>query len=153
MLVGRIIFGLGNGSLTIVQNKITAFWFKGIVGLGLALAHFACTARPRAFSFLFRLPPHTRRDCAPRLSECLRLSLAECCDLLLLFSLFVLTRACFDSGLSYSGLFPPGGGRGCAGHELALAFGFTMSLSRAGSVLNFNLSPAFADKCGNFDMH
>jgi MFS family permease len=62
MLVGRIIFGLGNGSLTIVQNKITAFWFKG--------------------------------------------------------------------------------------HELALAFGFTMSLSRLGSVLNFNLSPTFADQYG-----
>eukprot|EP00729_Bicosta_minor_P014278 gene14278-18706_t len=29
MLVGRIIFGLGNGSLTIVQNKITATWFEG----------------------------------------------------------------------------------------------------------------------------
>lgn len=62
MLVGRIIFGLGNGSLTIVQNKITAYWFKG--------------------------------------------------------------------------------------NELAMAFGFTMSLSRAGSVMNFNLSPAFADKFG-----
>ncbi|XP_067677799.1 lysosomal dipeptide transporter MFSD1-like [Haliotis asinina] len=28
MLVGRLVFGSGNGSLTIVQNKITAFWFK-----------------------------------------------------------------------------------------------------------------------------
>ena len=62
MLVGRIIFGLGNGSLTIVQNKITATWFKG--------------------------------------------------------------------------------------KELALAFGFTMSMSRAGSVLNFNLSPLICDKIG-----
>ncbi|XP_078657665.1 lysosomal dipeptide transporter MFSD1-like [Branchiostoma floridae x Branchiostoma belcheri] len=29
MLVGRLLFGSGNGSLTIVQNRITAFWFKG----------------------------------------------------------------------------------------------------------------------------
>lgn len=28
MLCGRLIFGSGNGSLTIVQNRITAFWFK-----------------------------------------------------------------------------------------------------------------------------
>lgn len=27
MLLGRLIFGSGNGSLTIVQNRITAFWF------------------------------------------------------------------------------------------------------------------------------
>lgn len=62
MLVGRIIFGLGNGSLTIVQNKITATWFEG--------------------------------------------------------------------------------------KELAMAFGFTMSMSRAGSVLNFNTSPVICDKIG-----
>ena len=62
MLIGRIIFGLGNGSLTIVQNKITATWFEG--------------------------------------------------------------------------------------KELALAFGFTMSMSRAGSVLNFNLSPHICDSIG-----
>ncbi|EGD83363.1 major facilitator superfamily transporter domain-containing protein 1 [Salpingoeca rosetta] len=29
MLCGRLIFGSGNGSLTIVQNKITAMWFEG----------------------------------------------------------------------------------------------------------------------------
>eukprot|EP00049_Salpingoeca_infusionum_P021735 m.4334 g.4334 ORF g.4334 m.4334 type:complete len:468 (-) comp4465_c0_seq1:140-1543(-) len=29
MLAGRLIFGSGNGSLTIVQNKITAQWFGG----------------------------------------------------------------------------------------------------------------------------
>lgn len=29
MLVGRILFGAGNGSITIVQNKIIAFWFDG----------------------------------------------------------------------------------------------------------------------------
>lgn len=29
MLFGRIIFGAGNGSLTIVQNRITSFWFAG----------------------------------------------------------------------------------------------------------------------------
>ncbi|XP_071495184.1 lysosomal dipeptide transporter MFSD1-like [Diadema antillarum] len=28
MLLGRLLFGSGNGSLTIVQNRITAFWFK-----------------------------------------------------------------------------------------------------------------------------
>ncbi|XP_013401779.1 major facilitator superfamily domain-containing protein 1 [Lingula anatina] len=28
MLIGRLLFGAGNGSLTIVQNRITAFWFK-----------------------------------------------------------------------------------------------------------------------------
>ncbi|XP_076439964.1 lysosomal dipeptide transporter MFSD1-like [Babylonia areolata] len=28
MLLGRLIFGSGNGSLTIVQNRITAYWFK-----------------------------------------------------------------------------------------------------------------------------
>ncbi|MBN3274689.1 MFSD1 protein, partial [Polyodon spathula] len=41
MLTGRLIFGSGNGSLTIVQNRITAFWFKGkelALAFGLALA-------------------------------------------------------------------------------------------------------------------
>lgn len=28
MLIGRLLFGSGNGSLTIVQNRITAFWFR-----------------------------------------------------------------------------------------------------------------------------
>ncbi|XP_033115066.1 major facilitator superfamily domain-containing protein 1-like isoform X2 [Anneissia japonica] len=28
MLLGRLLFGSGNGSLTIVQNRITAFWFR-----------------------------------------------------------------------------------------------------------------------------
>ncbi|XP_064605345.1 LOW QUALITY PROTEIN: major facilitator superfamily domain-containing protein 1-like [Liolophura sinensis] len=28
MLTGRLLFGSGNGSLTIVQNRITAFWFR-----------------------------------------------------------------------------------------------------------------------------
>ncbi|CAN0383710.1 unnamed protein product [Lampetra planeri] len=41
MLCGRLIFGSGNGSLTIVQNRITAFWFKGkelALAFGLTLA-------------------------------------------------------------------------------------------------------------------
>lgn len=29
MLLGRLIFGAGNGSLTVVQNRISAFWFAG----------------------------------------------------------------------------------------------------------------------------
>jgi MFS family permease len=29
MFVGRFIFGLGGGSITIVQNTITAKWFAG----------------------------------------------------------------------------------------------------------------------------
>jgi MFS family permease len=28
MLLGRLLFGSGNGSLSIVQNRITAFWFR-----------------------------------------------------------------------------------------------------------------------------
>ena len=39
MFIGRFIFGLGGGSITIVQNAITAKWFKG---KELALA-FGCT--------------------------------------------------------------------------------------------------------------
>lgn len=41
MLAGRLLFGSGNGSLTIVQNRITAFWFKGkelALAFGLTLA-------------------------------------------------------------------------------------------------------------------
>uniref|UniRef100_A0A3Q2C7L1 Lysosomal dipeptide transporter MFSD1 n=1 Tax=Cyprinodon variegatus TaxID=28743 RepID=A0A3Q2C7L1_CYPVA len=41
MLTGRLLFGSGNGSLTIVQNRITAFWFKGkelALAFGLTLA-------------------------------------------------------------------------------------------------------------------
>nr|XP_057917161.1 major facilitator superfamily domain-containing protein 1-like isoform X2 [Doryrhamphus excisus]XP_057917162.1 major facilitator superfamily domain-containing protein 1-like isoform X2 [Doryrhamphus excisus] len=43
MLTGRFVFGSGNGSLSIVQNCITAIWFKGkelafAFGLTLALA-------------------------------------------------------------------------------------------------------------------
>ncbi|XP_023674954.1 lysosomal dipeptide transporter MFSD1 [Paramormyrops kingsleyae] len=56
MLTGRLVFGSGNGSLTIVQNRITAFWFKGkelALAFGLTLAfsrlgsvlNFFCTQR------------------------------------------------------------------------------------------------------------
>ncbi|XP_014663317.1 PREDICTED: major facilitator superfamily domain-containing protein 1-like isoform X1 [Priapulus caudatus] len=41
MLFGRLLFGSGNGSLTIVQNRITAFWFDGkelAMAFGLTLA-------------------------------------------------------------------------------------------------------------------
>ncbi|KAM9124715.1 lysosomal dipeptide transporter MFSD1-like isoform 3-T3 [Pangshura tecta] len=41
MLMGRLLFGSGNGSLTIVQNRITAFWFKGkelALAFGLTLS-------------------------------------------------------------------------------------------------------------------
>uniref|UniRef100_A0A8C9VYN7 Lysosomal dipeptide transporter MFSD1 n=1 Tax=Scleropages formosus TaxID=113540 RepID=A0A8C9VYN7_SCLFO len=41
MLTGRLIFGSGNGSLVIVQNRITAFWFKGkelALAFGLTVA-------------------------------------------------------------------------------------------------------------------
>ncbi|XP_068610753.1 lysosomal dipeptide transporter MFSD1-like [Brachionichthys hirsutus] len=41
MLTGRLLFGAGNGSLTVVQNRITAFWFKGkelAMAFGLTLA-------------------------------------------------------------------------------------------------------------------
>ncbi|XP_040296587.1 major facilitator superfamily domain-containing protein 1-like [Bufo bufo] len=41
MLTGRLLFGSGNGSLTIVQNRITAFWFKGkelALAFGLTLS-------------------------------------------------------------------------------------------------------------------
>eukprot|EP00794_Sanderia_malayensis_P013794 gene13794-15237_t len=38
-MLGRLLFGAGNGSLTIVQNRISAFWFEG---KELAFA-FGCT--------------------------------------------------------------------------------------------------------------
>lgn len=41
MLLGRLLFGSGNGSLTIVQNKITAYWFRNkelALAFGLTLA-------------------------------------------------------------------------------------------------------------------
>ncbi|GIY48307.1 major facilitator superfamily domain-containing protein 1 [Caerostris extrusa] len=41
MLFGRLIFGAGNGSLTIVQNRITSFWFTGkelAMAFGITLA-------------------------------------------------------------------------------------------------------------------
>ncbi|KAM9817405.1 lysosomal dipeptide transporter MFSD1 [Neosynchiropus ocellatus] len=41
MLTGRLLFGSGNGSLTIVQNRITSFWFKGkelALAFGVTLA-------------------------------------------------------------------------------------------------------------------
>ncbi|XP_063286677.1 major facilitator superfamily domain-containing protein 1-like [Pelobates fuscus] len=41
MLTGRLLFGSGNGSLTIVQNRVTAFWFKGkelALAFGLTLS-------------------------------------------------------------------------------------------------------------------
>ncbi|XP_077305308.1 lysosomal dipeptide transporter MFSD1-like [Lithobates pipiens] len=41
MLTGRLLFGSGNGSLTIVQNRITAVWFKGkelALAFGLTLS-------------------------------------------------------------------------------------------------------------------
>ncbi|KAJ7984544.1 hypothetical protein DPEC_G00355900 [Dallia pectoralis] len=41
MLTGRLLFGSGNGSLTIVQNRITAFWFRDkelALAFGLTLA-------------------------------------------------------------------------------------------------------------------
>lgn len=41
MLLGRLLFGSGNGSLTIVQNRITAYWFKNkelALAFGITLA-------------------------------------------------------------------------------------------------------------------
>ncbi|KAL3867696.1 hypothetical protein ACJMK2_040566 [Sinanodonta woodiana] len=41
MLLGRLIFGSGNGSLTIVQNRITAYWFRNkelAMAFGITLA-------------------------------------------------------------------------------------------------------------------
>ncbi|XP_066833981.1 LOW QUALITY PROTEIN: major facilitator superfamily domain-containing protein 1-like [Anser cygnoides] len=44
MLTGRLLFDSGNGSLTIVQNRITAFWLKGkelALAFGLTMS-FSC---------------------------------------------------------------------------------------------------------------
>ncbi|ESP05560.1 hypothetical protein LOTGIDRAFT_208557 [Lottia gigantea] len=41
MLIGRLVFGSGNGSLTIVQNRITAYWFRNkelAMAFGITLA-------------------------------------------------------------------------------------------------------------------
>lgn len=41
MLIGRLLFGSGNGSLTIVQNRITAYWFRNkelAMAFGITLA-------------------------------------------------------------------------------------------------------------------
>eukprot|EP00918_Siedleckia_nematoides_P078429 GHVU01171612.1.p1 GENE.GHVU01171612.1~~GHVU01171612.1.p1 ORF type:complete len:499 (+),score=35.82 GHVU01171612.1:29-1498(+) len=41
MLIGRLLFGAGNGSLTVVQNRITAFWFRDkelALAMGITLA-------------------------------------------------------------------------------------------------------------------
>ncbi|XP_061182017.1 major facilitator superfamily domain-containing protein 1-like [Saccostrea echinata] len=41
MLLGRLLFGSGNGSLTIVQNRITAYWFRNkelALAFGITLA-------------------------------------------------------------------------------------------------------------------
>ncbi|CAG5135233.1 unnamed protein product, partial [Candidula unifasciata] len=41
MLLGRLLFGAGNGSLTIVQNRITAYWFRDkelAMAFGITLA-------------------------------------------------------------------------------------------------------------------
>ncbi|XP_035768064.1 major facilitator superfamily domain-containing protein 1 isoform X2 [Neolamprologus brichardi] len=49
MLTGRLLFGSGNGSLTIVQKRITTFWFKG---KELALAFSLTVAFSRLGSVL-----------------------------------------------------------------------------------------------------
>ncbi|KAL4236248.1 hypothetical protein ACF0H5_004635 [Mactra antiquata] len=41
MLLGRLLFGSGNGSMTIVQNRLTAYWFKNkelALAFGITLA-------------------------------------------------------------------------------------------------------------------
>jgi len=49
MLLGRLLFGSGNGALTVVQNRITAFWFTG---KELAMAFGVTLAFSRAGSVL-----------------------------------------------------------------------------------------------------
>ena len=41
MLVGRLLFGAGNGSLSITQNKFTAYWFDG-KELAMAFGMYVC---------------------------------------------------------------------------------------------------------------
>ncbi|KAJ8399872.1 hypothetical protein AAFF_G00406020 [Aldrovandia affinis] len=60
MLTGRLLFGSGNGSLTIVQNRITAFWFKGkelALAFGLTLA-FSRLGSVLNFFFTQRFEAH-----------------------------------------------------------------------------------------------
>uniref|UniRef100_T1ITK3 Lysosomal dipeptide transporter MFSD1 n=1 Tax=Strigamia maritima TaxID=126957 RepID=T1ITK3_STRMM len=41
MVIGRLLFGAGNGSLTIVQNRVTSYWFHGkelAMAFGITLA-------------------------------------------------------------------------------------------------------------------
>jgi len=49
MLLGRLLFGSGNGALTVVQNRLTSFWFEG---KELALAFGVTLAFSRAGSVL-----------------------------------------------------------------------------------------------------
>ena len=49
MLLGRLLFGSGNGALTVVQNRLTSFWFEG---KELALAFGITLAFSRAGSVL-----------------------------------------------------------------------------------------------------
>ncbi|XP_076842967.1 lysosomal dipeptide transporter MFSD1 isoform X2 [Brachyhypopomus gauderio] len=60
MLTGRLLFGSGNGSLTIVQNRITAFWFRGkelALAFGLTLA-FSRLGSVLNFFFTQRFESH-----------------------------------------------------------------------------------------------
>jgi len=49
MLVGRLMFGSGNGALTVVQNRLTSYWFEG---KELALAFGVTLAGARGGSVL-----------------------------------------------------------------------------------------------------
>ncbi|XP_015215360.2 lysosomal dipeptide transporter MFSD1 [Lepisosteus oculatus] len=60
MLTGRLLFGSGNGSLSIVQNRITAFWFKGkelALAFGLTVA-FSRLGSVLNFFFTQRVEAH-----------------------------------------------------------------------------------------------
>ncbi|XP_077980946.1 lysosomal dipeptide transporter MFSD1-like isoform X1 [Glandiceps talaboti] len=60
MLVGRLLFGSGNGSLTIVQNRITAYWFRN---KELAFAFGVTLTLSRAGSVLnFFLTPNFEKE-------------------------------------------------------------------------------------------